>query len=75
MRMLFSSKEYINPIIEKLGGSPIVDEPDDCWYWTSTEVKGQETEKSWLYSLGSGAMQETPKIQSHKIRPIVTINK
>lgn len=75
MRLLYISKEYINPIIEKLGGSPIVDEPDDCWYWTSTEVKGQETAKSWLYSLGSGAMQETPKIQSHKIRPIVTINK
>ena len=47
---------------------------NDCWYWTSTEVKGQQTAKAWLYSLGSGAMQETPKIQAHRARPIITLN-
>jgi hypothetical protein len=47
----------------------------DCWYWTSTEVSGQETAKAWLYSTGSGAMQETPKTQAHKLRPIITMNK
>ena len=57
----------------KCGGTPIPDEDDDCWYWTSTEVEGQATAKAWLYSLGSGAIQETPKWQPHKARPIITI--
>ncbi|KAA5299734.1 DUF1566 domain-containing protein, partial [Phocaeicola dorei] len=45
-----------------------------CWYWTSTEVEGQQTVKAWLYSTASGTMQETPKTQAHKVRPIITIN-
>ncbi|KAA5304427.1 DUF1566 domain-containing protein, partial [Phocaeicola dorei] len=36
-------------------------------------VEGQATAKAWLYSLGSGAIQETPKWQPHKARPIITI--
>lgn len=58
-----------------MGGDPLPDEADDCWYWTSTEVAGQETGKAWLYSLGSGAMQETPKTQAHPARPIITLNR
>ena len=38
------------------------------------EVEGQQTVKAWLYSTASGAMQETPKTQAHKVRPIITIN-
>ena len=75
MRLLYSMKETINPMIEKCGGNPLPNNPDDCWYWTSTEVKGQQTAKAWLYSVGSGAMQETPKWQAHKVRPIITLNK
>lgn len=74
MRLLYQAKATINPIIEKCGGTPIPDEPAKCWYWTSTEVEGQQTAKAWLYSLASGAMQETPKLQAHKVRPIITIN-
>jgi hypothetical protein len=37
-------------------------------------VEGQQTAKAWLYSMSSGAMQETPKIQAHRVRPIITIN-
>ena len=74
MRLLFQAKETINPIIEKCGGIPIPDEPAKCWYWTSTEVQDQQTAKAWLYSLASGTMQETPKLQEHKVRPIITIN-
>ena len=74
MRLLYVAKPYINHVIEKCGGDPLPDEADEVWYWTSTEVAGQETSKAWLYSLGSGAMQETPKLQLHKIRPIVTLN-
>lgn len=68
-----NGKDIINPYILKCGGTPIPDEDDDCWYWTSTEVEGQATAKAWLYSLGSGAIQETPKWQPHKARPIITI--
>ena len=74
MRLLYLAKDAINPLIVKCGGTPIPDEDDDCWYWTSTEVEGQETAKAWLYSLGSGAIQETPKGQPHKARPIITIH-
>lgn len=75
MRLLYSMKAVINPIIEKCGGEPLPDVADDCWYWTSTEVDGQQTAKAWLYSTGSGAMQETPKTQPHRARPIITLNK
>lgn len=74
MRLLYAMREAVNPVIERCGGQPLPDEADDCWYWTSTEVEGQQTAKAWLYSLGSGAMQETPKIQGHKVRPIITLN-
>lgn len=74
MRLLFAAKPYINKVIKDMGGNPLPDEADEVWYWTSTEVAGQETVKAWLYSIGSGAVQETPKLQAHKIRPIVTLN-
>ncbi|MDL2247522.1 DUF1566 domain-containing protein [Bacteroides sp. OttesenSCG-928-J23] len=75
MRLLYAAKNDINHYIKLCSGAPLPDEPDRCWYWTSTEVKGQETSKAWLYSLGSGAMQETPKLQGHKARPIITLNR
>ena len=75
MRLLHQARSYINPIIEKCGGEPLPSAEVDCWYWTSTEVEGQETHKAWLYSLESGAILETPKDQSHKVRPIITLYK
>ena len=75
MRLLYAIREMVNPVIERCGGEPLPQTGDDCWYWTSTEVEGQQTEKAWLYSVGSGAMQETPKIQSHRVRPIITLNR
>jgi hypothetical protein len=73
MQLLYQSGHIINPMIEKCGGTPLPTEEPNCWYWTSTEVKGQEAAKAWLFSLVSGALQETPKIQSHKARPIITV--
>ena len=73
MRLLYAAKEFVNPYIKACGGDLLPDEADRCWYWTSTEVEGQETAKAWLYSMGSGAMQETPKLQAHKVRAIVTL--
>ncbi len=75
MRLLYAIRETVNPVIERCGGHPLPLDEYDCWYWTSTEVAGQETAKAWLYSTGSGAMQETPKTQAHKVRPIITMNK
>lgn len=74
MRLLYGVKTAVNQSIELCGGDLLPDHPDRCWYWTSTEVKGQQTAKAWLYSMGSGAMQETPKLQTHKARAIITIN-
>ena len=73
VRLLYAAKEFVNPYIEACGGYPLPDEADECWYWTSTEVEGQETAKAWLFSTGSGAMQETPKLQKHKVRAMVTL--
>ena len=74
MKLLFESIENINPIIEKCGGQPIPKDADNCWYWTSTEVKGQENLKAWLYSTASGAFQETRKDAMHKVRPIISLH-
>ena len=74
MRLLYASREAVNPYIEQCGGMPIPDSANECWYWTSTEVAGQETAKAWLYSTGSGTIQETPKWQAHKVRPIITLS-
>ncbi|MCD8313287.1 MAG: DUF1566 domain-containing protein [Bacteroidales bacterium] len=73
MRLLYAVKDQINPVISLCGGDVIPDEADQCWYWTSTEVEGQQTAKAWLYSMGSGAMQETPKSQEHRARAIITL--
>lgn len=76
MRLLYAAREVVNPVIELCGGNPLPNpDTENCWYWTSTEVEGQQTVKAWLYSLGSGAMQETPKTQAHRVRPIITLNK
>lgn len=73
MRLLYEVRNTVNNYIRMCGGDVISDNPDECWYWTSTEVKDQEPAKAWLYSLASGALQETPKEQPHKIRPIITL--
>ncbi len=72
-KLLFALVNAVNNYISRCGGDVISDEPSECWYWSSTEVSGQESAKAWLFSLSSGAMQETPKTESHKIRPIITL--
>lgn len=51
MRLLYAIREAVNPVIERCGGEPLPQTGDDCWYWTSTEVEGQQTAKAWLLSL------------------------
>ena len=43
MQLLYAAKEFVNPYIKACGGDLLPDEADGCWYWTSTEVEGQET--------------------------------
>ena len=71
-RLLNVSARSINPIIERLGGTPIALE-GDCWYWTSTEVSENSGLQAWLCSSANGGIIETPKTESHKARAIVKI--
>ena len=71
-RLLASSARVINPVLEKLGGTPIALE-GDCWYWTSTEVEDNPGVQAWLCSADNGRFLPTPKTQRHKARVIVEI--
>ncbi len=73
MHALSQALSQINPVLETVGGTALPQTAQDCWYWTSTEVQGQENDKAWLYSIATGAIQETPKDQAHRCRPIITI--
>ena len=71
-RLLASSARVINPVLERLGGTPIALE-GDCWYWTSTEVEDNPGVQAWLCSADNGRFLPTPKTQRHKARAIVEI--
>lgn len=73
LRELQKVKDFVNPRIEAVGGDVLPDDTDNCWYWSSTEVDGQEDVKAWLVSMHSGIIQETPKSQKHHCRPVVTV--
>lgn len=70
---LFSVRHQINEYINQVRGTPINLNPGECWLWSSTEVEGQKENKAWLYSMQSGTIQETPKDQPHKSRPVISI--
>ena len=70
---LYQQIRLVNQRIEAVGGLPISLQPGDCWLWTSTEVEGQRDSKAWLFSMQSGTIQETPKDQAHKFRPVISI--
>ena len=72
---LFTVRHQINECITEVGGTPINLNPGECWIWSSTEVEGQKENKAWLYSMQSGTIQETPKIQEHKFRPVISLYK
>ena len=74
MRLLYAARGIINPVIEKCGGDPL---PTRSRRVLGTDIDGggrTADGQAWLYSTASGAMQETPKTQAHKVRPIITIN-
>ena len=65
----------INECITEVGGTPINLNPGECWLWSSTEVEGQKENKAWLYSMQSSTIQEAPKDQAHKFRPVISVYK
>lgn len=73
MRLMFYNRGVINKYSQILGGTALSDKDTESFYWTSTEVAGQAPAKAWVYSLTAGTIQEAPKTQSYKIRPIVTL--
>lgn len=75
MRLLWLNRNAVDAALKEVGGDPLPDNPDGCWYWTSTEVKGQEAYKAWLFSLLTGAYQETSKTRPFPTRPVITINR
>ena len=75
MRLLNASLPAVNSVLRRCGGDAISEDAGGCWYWTSTEVSGQAGAKAWLYSLGTGAIQETPKTEAHPARIIITLRK
>lgn len=72
MHLLYYAKTFVNRYLKACGGIILPDTPT-AWYWTSTEVEGQSENKAWLYSIASGTMLETNKLQPHRVRPIITI--
>lgn len=70
---LFTVRHQTNECITEVGGTPINLNPGECWLWSSIEVEGQKENKAWFYSMQSGTIQETPKDQPHKSRPVISI--
>ena len=70
---LFTVRHQINECITEVGGTPINLNPGECWLWSFIEVEGQKENKAWFYSMQSGTIQETPKDQPHKSRPVISI--
>ena len=71
-RLLSSSLGTVNPIIRKLGGTPVSTE-STVWYWTSTEVSGNGGYQAWSFNANTGSIQPTPKTLSKNIRAIIEL--
>ena len=83
MKMLYAQRGTVNSIIERLNKQdaryaavPLSTDraTDDCWYWTSTEVKDNQALQAWLFSLNSGTAHETGKEKVHHARKVYVYN-
>lgn len=73
MYKLYAAKGIVNDIIQKCGGTVLPMDKDECWYWTSTECDGAETDRAWRYSLSSGRFEMADKHSQYATRPIISI--
>ena len=71
LRALYVARTVVNRVIVQCGGSLIPD--SDEWYWSSSEVEGQATDRAWLYALSSGQPEPAHKFEYHPTRPILTV--
>ena len=70
---LYAARDAVNSTIEKTGGDTLPISNDSCWYWTSTECEGAETDRAWRYSLYSGRFESADKHAAYPTRPIMRI--
>lgn len=80
MKMLYIQCETVNRVLRRLHDERDMDVDllctdsgtDKCWYWTSTEVEANSSRQAWLFSMASGTPHETPKVEYHISRAIVS---
>ncbi len=79
MKLLYYQRSMVNSVLrrinEKFPGYADVlytDATDSCWYWTSTEVAANPGKQAWLFSMPSGSLRETPKVEPHAARAVVS---
>ena len=66
-RLLYSAQTVIKSIIPRnAAATRAADRADECWYWTSTEVEGQQTVKAWYLLDSQRNRKEIPKTRAHK---------
>lgn len=73
MYRLYDSRNVVNTSIEKCGGTPLPSDDASCWYWTSTECEGAETDRAWRFSLSSGRFEMADKHSRYATRPVISI--
>ena len=73
MYKLYAARSVVNSVIGRCGGDPLPVDDENCWYWTSTEQEGAETDRAWRFSLYSGRFESADKHQSYPTRPIMMI--
>lgn len=76
LRLLYKNRHLVNEVIRQLPASaercvPLSFTGDGCWYWSSTEVSGNQGNQAWLFSMSSGTIHPTPKTEAHPARIIV----
>lgn len=74
MQLLYRSRDRVNAVIRRLGGTPLTTDGKGCWYWTSTEVAANKGNQAWLFSMADGSRQATPKTNSYHARFIMEYN-
>lgn len=76
LELLYKALPQVNPLIQKCGGTPIGTSSAGagCWYWSSTEVKGNSHNQAWLVSMADGSQHKAPKTNCYHARLIVEYN-
>lgn len=73
MYRLYSASLLVNYVLSQCGGDALPVNDRKCWYWTSTECEGQQTDRAWCFSLYSGRFESADKHQRYATRPIMKI--